>query len=55
MLNMKNFIKYLIFVIVVFVVYVVLAYVDRGYYALGLEIMFPLFVWVAYLYAIEAD
>ena len=35
--------------------YMLFAYVDRGYYAVGLEVFLPMFLWVAYLYAKEPD
>ena len=40
-----------IIVSIIVAVYMILAYMTRGYYAVGLEIFTPLFLYVAWLYS----
>lgn len=54
-MNGKKMAKNSILCLVGCAMYMLFAYVDRGYYAVGLEVFLPAFLWVAYLYAKEPD
>ena len=53
MKDKKKVRRNMLFVTVIAIIYIILAYFARGYYAVGLEIFTPLWLYVAWLYADE--
>ena len=51
MKDVKKIRNNFLLVLIIVAVYMILAYMTRGYYAVGLEIFTPLFLYVAWLYS----